>query len=197
MQKCVRRRCGLFSNYFGHLLQFWMCQWDVNITCIFAGLQNLSAYNAFTLFQLHICQVCGSFQCPYCDYYNAAPPGAMTSPGWMLCSLLLMWLVNAVNMTTSISLCVKWWFQQFLLHVSVFCLLWNKVDKQLVRLSSPLPSSYYPTASAVNVSHQRLNSVWTYDPIQRFFQLGEWSSWSSNILKMKYRSSKLPVGLIA
>jgi len=84
-----------------------------------------------------------------------------------------------------------------LLHVSVFCLLWNKVDKELVRLSSPLPSSYYPTASAVNVSHQRLNSVWTYDPIQRFFQLGEWSSWSSNILKMKYRSSKLPVGLIA
>ena len=109
----VRRWCGLFSNYFGHLLQFWMCQWDVNITCIFAGLQNLSAYNAFTLFQLHICQVCGSFQCPYCDYYNAAPPGAMTSPGWMLCSLLLLWLVNAVNMTTSISLCVKWWFQQF------------------------------------------------------------------------------------
>lgn len=37
------------------------------------GLQRLSAYNTFTLFQLHICMVCGSFQCPYCDYYNSAP----------------------------------------------------------------------------------------------------------------------------
>lgn len=66
------------------------------------GLQNLSAYNAFTLFQLHICQVCGSFQCPYCDYYNAAPPGVMTSRGWMLCllcSVLVTWLANTVVLT--------------------------------------------------------------------------------------------------
>lgn len=40
------------------------------------GMQKLNAYNAFQLFQYHICQVCGSFQCPYCEYYNAAPPGA-------------------------------------------------------------------------------------------------------------------------
>ena len=69
---------------------------------VFVGLQNLSAYNAFTLFQLHICQVCGSFQCPYCDYYNAAPPGVMTSRGWMLCllcSVLVTWLANTVVLT--------------------------------------------------------------------------------------------------
>jgi hypothetical protein len=36
------------------------------------GMLELGAYNAFSLFQLHICQVCGSFQCPYCQFYNAA-----------------------------------------------------------------------------------------------------------------------------
>jgi len=63
------------------------------------GLQNLSAYNTFSLFHLHICQVCGSFQCPYCDYYNAAPPGVMTSHSWMLsllCSVFIFWLVNNI-----------------------------------------------------------------------------------------------------
>ena len=78
-----------------HTMQF--------VWCLFAGLQNLSAYNAFTLFQLHICQVCGSFQCPYCDYYNAAPPGGlMTSRAWLLsvlCSTLVLWLVNTALMT--------------------------------------------------------------------------------------------------
>jgi hypothetical protein len=43
------------------------------------GLQRLSAYNAYTLFQYHICMVCGSFQCPYCKYYNGARK-SMTSP---------------------------------------------------------------------------------------------------------------------
>jgi len=54
------------------------------------GLQKLSAYNTFTLFQYHICQVCGSFQCPYCEYYNSAPPVWKTLSIFHLVSLLLM-----------------------------------------------------------------------------------------------------------
>ncbi len=29
-------------------------------------------YDTYQLFHQHICQVCGSFQCPYCPYYNSA-----------------------------------------------------------------------------------------------------------------------------
>lgn len=36
------------------------------------GMFNLSLYQTFSLFNLHICQVCGSFQCPYCPDYNTA-----------------------------------------------------------------------------------------------------------------------------
>jgi hypothetical protein len=71
------------------------------------GLQNLSAYNAFTLFQLHICQVCGSFQCPYCQYYNAAPPILMTSSVLLFsffCSLLAYYIATFVSVGTSSNL---------------------------------------------------------------------------------------------
>ncbi|CAD5111927.1 DgyrCDS1188 [Dimorphilus gyrociliatus] len=36
------------------------------------GMFNLSMYKTNSLFGLHICQVCGSFQCPYCPDYNTA-----------------------------------------------------------------------------------------------------------------------------
>ena len=36
------------------------------------GMHNTSLYTTYTLFNLHMCQVCGSFQCPYCRYYNSA-----------------------------------------------------------------------------------------------------------------------------
>jgi len=64
------------------------------------GLQNLSAYNAFTLFQLHICQVCGSFQCPYCQFYNSAPPILMTSSALLfslVCSALAFYVARRVS----------------------------------------------------------------------------------------------------
>jgi len=37
------------------------------------GMHNTSLYTTRTLTALHMCQVCGSFQCPYCQYYNTAP----------------------------------------------------------------------------------------------------------------------------
>lgn len=40
------------------------------------GLFNLTLYKMFSLFNLHICQVCGSFQCPYCPDYNTASENA-------------------------------------------------------------------------------------------------------------------------
>lgn len=36
------------------------------------GVKWLHIYDTYTLFHLHICQVCGSFQCPYCPNYNKA-----------------------------------------------------------------------------------------------------------------------------
>ncbi|ELT94901.1 hypothetical protein CAPTEDRAFT_205407 [Capitella teleta] len=54
------------------------------------GMHNTTLYNTWFLFNLHICQVCGSFQCPFCRYYNAGP--AVTAPHvptLLLSSLLL------------------------------------------------------------------------------------------------------------
>ncbi|KAI0207911.1 Complement C3 [Lamellibrachia satsuma] len=34
------------------------------------AMHNTTLYTTYDLFHLHICQVCGSFQCPYCPFYN-------------------------------------------------------------------------------------------------------------------------------
>ena len=31
-------------------------------------------FNATSLYILSICEVCGSYQCPYCPFYSSAPP---------------------------------------------------------------------------------------------------------------------------
>ena len=36
------------------------------------GRYNYSLYESYDLFNLNICKVCGSFQCPYCLWYNRA-----------------------------------------------------------------------------------------------------------------------------
>ncbi|KAK2155983.1 hypothetical protein LSH36_224g01020, partial [Paralvinella palmiformis] len=48
------------------------------------GMHNTTLYNTWSLFNLHICQVCGSYQCPYCPYYN----GASTGPIGLVVGLL-------------------------------------------------------------------------------------------------------------
>ncbi|CAH1784985.1 unnamed protein product [Owenia fusiformis] len=35
-------------------------------------IQNRTLYTTYNLFTQHICMVCGSFQCPYCPFYNSA-----------------------------------------------------------------------------------------------------------------------------
>ncbi|XP_013420589.1 CD109 antigen isoform X3 [Lingula anatina] len=40
---------------------------------------NKTMYSTYPLFQLHICQVCGSFQCPYCPFFNTATALVKTS----------------------------------------------------------------------------------------------------------------------
>ena len=58
---------------------------------VLPGLRNTTLYTTYGLFHLHICQVCGSFQCPYCPFYNSAPP---------LCSLKLL--------VAAVWLCATW-----------------------------------------------------------------------------------------
>ena len=36
------------------------------------GMHNTSMYTTFNLFNLNICYVCGSYQCPYCPNFNIA-----------------------------------------------------------------------------------------------------------------------------
>ncbi|KAK7498039.1 hypothetical protein BaRGS_00010627 [Batillaria attramentaria] len=36
------------------------------------GMHNTTMYTTYNLFTLNICYVCGSYQCPYCPYFNVA-----------------------------------------------------------------------------------------------------------------------------
>lgn len=42
------------------------------IIICFAGMHNTTVYTLFNLFQQNICYSCGSYQCPYCPYFNVA-----------------------------------------------------------------------------------------------------------------------------
>lgn len=42
-------------------------------------MQRNTQFNTYSLGNLHVCQVCASFQCPYCLYYNAAVRSVPTS----------------------------------------------------------------------------------------------------------------------
>ena len=35
-------------------------------------MHNTTFYTTYDLFNLNICYVCGSYQCPYCPYFNVA-----------------------------------------------------------------------------------------------------------------------------
>ncbi len=52
-------------------------------------------FNATSLYILSICEVCGSYQCPYCPFYSSAPR-ASASPdlGVLLIIALASWPVQ-------------------------------------------------------------------------------------------------------
>ncbi|ELU06775.1 hypothetical protein CAPTEDRAFT_193982 [Capitella teleta] len=52
------------------------------------GISTQTAWESYTLFHLHICQVCGSFQCPYCDFYNHGAPMFPQASMFMLSCVL-------------------------------------------------------------------------------------------------------------
>ncbi|KAI0217799.1 Alpha-2-macroglobulin-P [Lamellibrachia satsuma] len=60
------------------------------------GMFQRTIYTTRGLFTLHICQVCGSFQCPYCPYYNTA-----TSP-------LHVSLAVSLTLAAMATVCSKW-----------------------------------------------------------------------------------------
>jgi CD109 antigen len=65
-------------------------------------------FNATSLYILSICEVCGSYQCPYCPFYSSAP--GLPSPNWTVmaatlaaAAMLNMFLSNGGSRTRVIS----------------------------------------------------------------------------------------------
>ncbi|ELT94762.1 hypothetical protein CAPTEDRAFT_205314 [Capitella teleta] len=56
------------------------------------GLYHQTSWEAYTLFHLHICQVCGSFQCPYCQFYNHSSLLSSTLLGVVVSAMLAMFV---------------------------------------------------------------------------------------------------------
>ena len=44
----------------------------------------MRVFNATPLYVLDICEVCGSFQCPYCPHFSSAPPAAADIVGQLI-----------------------------------------------------------------------------------------------------------------
>ena len=53
---------------------------------MFSANHNTTLYTTYNLFHNHICLVCGSYQCPYCPYYNTG----MTQVTALLSTLLTL-----------------------------------------------------------------------------------------------------------
>ena len=51
-------------------------------------------FNATSLYILSICEVCGSYQCPYCPFYSDAPAVNMSA----ISVLLFAWLILSFNL---------------------------------------------------------------------------------------------------
>ena len=67
---------------------------SVNFMIYFAEHFEQIIMNSTTLAALDICEVCGSFQCPYCQYYSSAItlvsyPLSMFVPSVLFCFLEL------------------------------------------------------------------------------------------------------------
>ena len=57
----------------------------------------VKTFNATSLYILSICEVCGSYQCPYCPFYSGVE-GAAPAPHVLLVQLLLALLVTWYGM---------------------------------------------------------------------------------------------------
>nr|UCK81479.1 macroglobulin-complement related protein-like 1 [Arenicola marina] len=67
------------------------------------GMHNTTLYNTWQLFNLHVCQVCGSFQCPYCKFYNGAGPLQGSLVVSLVCALLTLAVVAWSRQPNSVS----------------------------------------------------------------------------------------------
>jgi hypothetical protein len=50
----------------------------------------VKTFNATSLYILSICEVCGSYQCPYCPFYSGGPARAAPALGPLALVLLLV-----------------------------------------------------------------------------------------------------------
>ncbi|KAL4235441.1 endopeptidase inhibitor [Mactra antiquata] len=62
------------------------------------GMHNTTFYSTYSLFNLNICYVCGSYQCPYCPFFNV---GTIIKASFTCIALILGFLLQRYNMRTS------------------------------------------------------------------------------------------------
>jgi hypothetical protein len=59
----------------------------INIPFVIPEHFEMQVFNATPLYVLDICEVCGSYQCPYCPYFSASLQ-TFSSPFLIVCSLV-------------------------------------------------------------------------------------------------------------
>lgn len=67
-QTCVRFRADRWYPVANMTIQHRMRVYDYYEP----GMHNTTMYTTYNMFNLNICYVCGSYQCPYCPFFNVA-----------------------------------------------------------------------------------------------------------------------------
>ncbi|XP_048773201.1 CD109 antigen-like [Ostrea edulis] len=62
------------------------------------GMHNTTLYSTYSLFNLNVCYVCGSYQCPYCPFFNV---GAVIKASFTLISLIIGFVLQRYMLRTS------------------------------------------------------------------------------------------------
>ncbi|XP_060595854.1 CD109 antigen-like [Ruditapes philippinarum] len=62
------------------------------------GMHNTTLYSTYNMFNLNICYVCGSYQCPYCPYFNV---GTVIKASFTCVALILGFLAKKYALRTS------------------------------------------------------------------------------------------------
>lgn len=62
------------------------------------GMHNTTMYSTYSLFNLNVCYVCGSYQCPYCPFFNV---GTVIKASFTLVTLIIGFILQRYMLRNS------------------------------------------------------------------------------------------------
>lgn len=124
---------------------------EINENICFIGMHKTSMYTTYNLFNLNICDVCGSYQCSSCPYYNSTQniPGFTTTDTVLPSSTSRQNISNIIKHVTtakpvSRSTCLSSTIISLLTLITFLMhLVWFKITLPKANVVSTVPEQTY------------------------------------------------------